>query len=683
MTKLLLPPDKAPRFERDEQTGQIRQNSTTDPNVSWQIPQIVDTVTAGNPKYNAKAALAKTIQPDGRTWGNTAAPLVAHANERMTCQTCHSSWITSCFGCHLSQTANQKKPALHNEPSTTRNWTSYNFQVLRDDVYMIGKDGSVTGGKISPVRSSSAVVVSSQDLNRQNVYQQQQTVSAEGYSGQAFNTHVPHTVRTTETKTCTDCHVSARGDNNAIMSQLLLLGTNFVNFMGRFVYVATGTAGVEAVAVTELDEPQAVIGSDLHRLAYPDEFAAHERRGRALTSSVRHGSNNALSIQARGEYLYIADGAGGFRVFDIANVNQKGFSQKIVTAPVSPLGQNTNVSTRFATAVAAPTTLGVDPARTRRPENQEQPIHPLYAYIYITDREEGLVISTAATLLDGKPTNNFLQRAAAFNPEGRLRGAANLAIAGNYAYILCDRGLVVVDISKPLTPSIAAEIAAPAIQRGTAIAIQFRYAFVTDSQGLKVVDVTDPTRPRLVPGAVVAIPNARNVYVARTYAYVAAGPQGIAIVDVESPERPRLDQTFNAGGALNDTNDVKVAMTNASVFAYVADGQNGLRVVQLMSANSTPGVFGFSPRPTPQLIATFKTRGPALSISKGLDRDRAVDESGNQVAVFGRLGSRPFNLAEMRRLYFRDGQLWTVTDEAPGPRSAELRPVASHLGANR
>ena len=92
-------------------------------------------------------------------------------------------------------------------------------------------------------------------------------------------------------------------------------------------------------------------------------------------------------------------------------------------------------------------------------------------------------------------------------------------------------------------------------------------------------------------------------------------------------------------------------MTNASVFAYVADGKNGLRVLQLVSANETPGAFGFSPRPPPRLIATYHTHEPALAISKGLDRDRAVDESGNQVAVFGRRGGRPFNLEEMQRMY--------------------------------
>jgi len=583
----------------------------------------------------------------------------------MTCYTCHSAWVTSCFGCHLSQRANEKRPMLHNEGITTRNWTSYNFQVLRDDVFMLGIDGSVTGNRVAPVRSSSAVVVSSEDINRQKVYFQQQTISAEGYAGQAFNTHVPHTVRGRETKTCTDCHVSAAGDNNAAMAQLVLQGTNFVNFFGRFVYVATGKGGIDAVAVTEKEEPQAVIGSDLHKMAYPEEYAAHEKNGRRLTSAVHHGSNDALSVQQRGEYVYIADGSGGFRVFDIAQLNQKGFSEKIVTAPVSPLGQDTNVKTRFATAVSAPTTLGVDPLRTHAAENQEQPISLVYGFIYITDREEGLVVSTAAPLLDGNPRNNFLKRAAQFNPGGLLNGAVNLAIAGNYAYVVCARGLVVVDISNPLAPKLAGQVDAPGIRDPKAVAVQFRYAFVTDADGLKVVDVTNPSGPRLVQNGTVPIGSANGLYVARTYAYVASGAKGLTIVDVEKPEQPRIDQTFDAAGQMNDARDVKVGMTNASVFAYVADGKNGLRVIQLVSGNRTPGAYGFSPRPAPELIATYKTGGPAVAISKGLDRDRAVDESGNQVAVFGRRGARPFTLEEMKRLFLRGDAVWSVTNTIP------------------
>jgi hypothetical protein len=168
-----------------------------------------------------------------------------------------------------------------------------------------------------------------------------------------------------------------------------------------------------------------------------------------------------------------------------------------------------------------------------------------------------------------------------------------------------------------------------------------------------------------VPGALVPFPDARNVYVARTYAYVAAGKQGLGIVDVEQPEHPRLDQVFSDGGKLNDTTDVKIGMVDASAFAFVADGHNGLRILQLLSPEDSPDSYGFSPRPTPKLIATYRTHGPALAISKGTDRDRAADESGNQLGVFGRRGARPFNREEAERLYLRDGKVYTVTVDPP------------------
>ena len=51
------------------------------------------------------------------------------------------------------------------------------------------------------------------------------------------------------------------------------------------------------------------------------------------------------------------------------------------------------------------------------------------------------------------------------------------------------------------------------------------------------------------------------------------------------------------------------------------------------------------------------------SLSRALERDRGVDETGGQVAVFGRIGSRPFNLEEQRKMYLkRDGTPWTVID---------------------
>jgi hypothetical protein len=673
--------DGPSRLRWRKRGGALIQFSAVNPEFQWEVPQVLDTITPGSKHYNEKSRLAKTIRKDGKTWGAPAADeKLAHTDGNMACYTCHTSWTTACFGCHLSMTANQKKPQLHNEGGDSRNWTSYNFQTLRDDIFMLGRDGTVTGNRVTPIRSSCAVLVSSQNANREWLYQQQQTVSAEGFSGTAFSSYVPHTVRGKETKACSDCHVSRKNDNNGWMANLLLQGSNAVNFIGRYCYVATGK-GLEAVMVTERDEPQAVIGSYLHRLAYPDLYMRHQGRGRHLETGHDH-EGHTLSLQQRGEYLYAAEGEEGLRVYDIANVDNKGFSERIVTAPVSPLGQKFYVRTRYATDVAAASTMALDPARTQRPENEEGTIHPLYGYLYVTDRYEGLILVPAATLLDGNPTNNFLKRALTWNPDGILNGASSIRIAGEHAYVTCDRGLVIVNISDPLQPKVAAVIGAPGLNRPRSVAVQFRYAFVCDADGLKVVDVTEPAKARLVPGVAVPLAQANDVYVSRTYAYVAAGEQGLAIVDVENPEVPKLDQLFHADGTLDDARAVRVGMTNNSTFAYVADGKNGLRVVQLTAPDTTPGIYGYSPRPTPVLIATYKTHGPAVALSEGLDRDRAVDESGNQLSVFGRRGSRPFDARDVRRILYTEagaGPLLQVTDAPPGPPTEADPPAPTQL----
>src|SRR5271170_1058115 len=453
------------RFEwRGEQ---LFQRSMSDEHKEWEVVQTADTITPGNIHFSEKSLRAKMIATDGSLPSRIPQDdtHLAHPNSSMTCYSCHTSWTPTCFGCHLQMTANVKRPMLHNEGLMTRNYTSYNFQVLRDDIYMLGVDGTVTGHRIAPARSSCAILVSSQNANREWLYYTQQTISAPGFSGEAFSTFVPHTVRAKETKQCSDCHVSAANDNNAWMAQLLLQGTNFMNFLGRYVYVATGSHGFEAVAVAEHDEPEAIYGSDLHRVAYPDDFRKFVDHGRELSLAASH-EGNVLDIQARGEYAYTAAGKEGLRVYDIANIDNKNFSERVSTAPVSPIGQRFYLPTKDAVAVASPSTLAVDPLRVRVPENEEQPIHLLYGFLYVADRQEGLVVvgnpdlksksPGVGTLLDGNPSNNFLKRALAYNPNGVLTGAQRITIAGTYAYVLCNNGLVVVDLDNPLGPKITA-----------------------------------------------------------------------------------------------------------------------------------------------------------------------------------------------------------------------------------
>jgi LVIVD repeat len=708
---LLRNPDGQKRFEwfyDDDGNRVLMQRSIVDPKLEWKVSLVKDTVDPTNKRYNMKAARAKLMGKTGAPenasygWGPGIAKADrAHGDDTMTCFTCHLSWTTSCGGCHLPIEANWKTKSHKYGGEETRNFATYNPQVARDEMFQLGRHQTTKGNIIAPVRSTSALVLSSTNVNRERIYIQQPPISSIGFSSQAFAPHFPHTVRTTETKGCSDCHVSAEEDNNAIMAQLMLLGTNFVNFVGMNAWTGL-EGGFEAIRVTEWDEPQTVIGSYLQKYAFPDWYKLHvEQNGRELKEwtrgkafsdglsgesggteqfrNVHQGTKGKVGcLQMRGEYMFVAEGKGGFQVYDIASIGNKGFSESIITAPFSPLGHDTRVDSTDATCVALPTNQPINPLRNTpelREMNEEQAFHPIYNYAFITDSVEGLFMVDVNTMADGEFRNNFLKRNATFNPDGVLNGARHITLAGHYAYITAKVGLVVVDLDNPLKPKLVTTIP---MNDARASAIQFRYLWVTDAEGVKLFDVTDMKKPTAIPSGTVPLANARKLYLARTYAYVAAKDEGLVIINITKPGAPVIYKKETFGGKLNDAEDVIVGTTNASLFAYVADGRNGMKVIQLTSPDSQPNFYGFSPAPMPELIAWAKTPTPALALSKGLDRDRAVDETGGQMAVFGRLGSRPFSRKEMEKLFMTPkGIPYKVIDKPTMADYVPLRAVAA------
>ena len=82
--------------------------------------------------------------------------------------------------------------------------------------------------------------------------------------------------------------------------------------------------------------------------------------------------------------------------------------------------------------------------------------------------------------------------------------------------------------------------------------------------------------------------NAQRVYLARTYAYVAGKQEGLVIVDITRPLAPSIYKRETLGGTMNDVEDVVVASTNASLFAYVADGRSPARRASPISTVSAP-----------------------------------------------------------------------------------------------
>ncbi len=644
--------------------GKVIQNSRMIRDLQWEVPQLVDSVDPENEAYNAKAARAKTILKDG-TWGKdaTAGAEPAHDPAKVECYSCHSAWNTNCYGCHLPLETNVRTPDRHFTNQDSRGYAPYNRQMIRYDSFMLGIGTTNKGNKVTPMRSASAVVVSAKDRNRNWAVHQQPTISSAGFSGHAVTPNPPHTVRLHETKQCTDCHVSKADDNNAAIATLLGLGANGANFVGTYAWIAEEGQGVRAVRVTEGDEPQPVIGSHLHSVLHPDSFQRFVARGRRLATSYAHRAPRARSVAARGEYLYAAEGRDGLRVYDIAAIDNKSIAQRIVLSPNSRLGQDTTLKTQDATYVHLPSTVPMDLDRSVPAVNQEQRPHPLYRYALVTDSKEGLILVDVNTFTDRDPSNNFIKRAVTFNPGRKLDGAVMVKNAGNYAYVVSEKtGLHAVDLSDPTKPNLVWSSRPAHLRSPRALAIQFRYLFVLDRPGLKVFDITNPAEPKLVPEAFTPLRDPRGLVIYRTWALIAAGEEGLVIVDVENPEKPGPPEAFNAGGVLNDARGITVGSTYASTFAYIADGKNGFRIVRLIEPPDTPGHQGFSPFLTPALIASFPTRGTAVAVSDGQIRDRAVDESGNQIFVANRLGSRPFNRQEMDRLVFFNGQLLRVSN---------------------
>ena len=165
--------------------------------------------------FNAKAARAKLMSRAGAEAGSSrSGPGVAtgdraHDDDEMACFTCHLSWTTSCGGCHLPIEANWKTERHHYEGDETRNFATYNPQVARDDMFQLGRHRPPRATSIAPVRSTSALVLSLDQHQPRADLRPAAADLGDRLLSQAFAPHFPHTVRTTETKTCTDCHLSA------------------------------------------------------------------------------------------------------------------------------------------------------------------------------------------------------------------------------------------------------------------------------------------------------------------------------------------------------------------------------------------------------------------------------------------------------------------------------------------
>ena len=292
---------------------------------------------------------------------------------------------------------------------------------------------------------------------------------------------------------------------------------------GDHVYLADGPWGVQVVKNTFWG-------------GYP---------ARATTSLVAsaHTSGEPADLKVQGDRLAVALGRGGMDVYDLADPGMPALVGNVDT-PGEAKGVWIDgdgwayVADRDSTAGTPP---GNDEDGLRVVDVATQPTRPeitgssvpaglSQVSRVVVNGSFAYLCANALYLIDVTSKTSPL-------PRGTFgaAGPRDVAVSGNYAYVVYGASFVVLNVSDPDNP---VEEDAVSLSDGRAVAYAGGTAYVADAGvGLRIFDVSDPQNIS-VRGSYGA--TAYDVDVLGDYAFVAADAAGVLVVDVSDPDAPEL-----------------------------------------------------------------------------------------------------------------------------------------------
>ncbi|MHA1105132.1 MAG: LVIVD repeat-containing protein [Promethearchaeota archaeon] len=194
----------------------------------------------------------------------------------------------------------------------------------------------------------------------------------------------------------------------------------------------------------------------------------------------------------------------------------------------------------------------------------------------------------------------------------------DIEVEAGYAFIADSvEGLVVIDVSEPLSPDTLNPIYEPLGCFTGEIVVSDDYAFLacgvptrsSEFMGLSIIDISDPTNPD-TPIKVTTDGIASNIYITESHAYLTLqtfwnssagendGQQALAIIDITNPTNPGDPIYVPLNGY---TYDIKVSHG----YAYVGCKDEGIAILDVTNPNS-PG--------TPSYILSDSERLRWLSV---------------------------------------------------------------------
>jgi hypothetical protein len=149
-------------------------------------------------------------------------------------------------------------------------------------------------------------------------------------------------------------------------------------------------------------------------------------------------------------------------------------------------------------------------------------------------------------------------------------------VVGDYAYLTTSEGLKIISITNPACPTVVATNALGAY--GKRILTSGRYCYVSVGRRLEVFDVANVTQPTSIgsydPGGDIS-----DLTLAGHDAFVAAAG-GLQILDLTNPSSP----AFVSVGT-RETGGPAEAIQVVGHYAYLADGDSGLQIIDLTDTN--------------------------------------------------------------------------------------------------
>lgn len=305
----------------------------------------------------------------------------------------------------------------------------------------------------------------------------------------------------------------------------------------------------------------------------------------------------ARSVCASGDYAYVADGAKGISVVDISDVPASGsvLTYTKVGSYTYEADFSYNVFLEGATLYLATGESGLNKLDVSNPASPayinklESPLSGddvcvAGNYTYMLDRNRGLRIFDSS-----EPSYPLLRSFLAY--EGP---ATDLAVSGNYAYIANSTGTIaIVDVTDPLVPVFTTTtIASPSPRK---LFISGNVLYVAGGTGLRLFNITTPLNPSFM-SEVATAGSAASVVVYANKAYVAEGHAGLDIFNVANPN---VTPNLLASAAMTDARDVCVLTSGNSLFALVADGNSGLKILDVSDVDN--------PLPAPVVVNTMDT----------------------------------------------------------------------------